>query len=172
MKGKLYVCTNCKEKFSRKWNANRHNKVVHSEMAIIFNTKTGSLLNYKGKDQRYNNSGNVQQKASFNKSFKNLDNSFSPVHKNELESEEEIKITSVFGKLKLPFEELEKLISDQPENIKIKLLSDLVTSSLMSPNPVKSLQGHVDFYQSVLGKQKIIKYVSRGNHFTPSQSKV
>ena len=60
-----------------------------------------------------------------------MKNNFSPLRKDDLEMEEELKIISIFGKLKQPFEELEKLLSDKPENIKVKLLSDMVTYSLM-----------------------------------------
>ncbi len=170
MKEKSYSCNNCKEKFGRKWNADRHNKVVHNDMAMVFNNKSGSISKHKGTAQSYNNSTNVQQEHPFYKSFKDIDINLHPVTKHEMSIEEEFKIISIFGKLKQPFEELEKLLSDKPENTKITFLSDIVTSALMSPNPVTCLQEAVDFYHSLAGKQKIMWYVSKRNNFLPAQT--
>ncbi len=40
-----YSCIRCKKTFSRKSNAERHNKLIHYEMAIIFNKETGRMAN-------------------------------------------------------------------------------------------------------------------------------
>jgi|tagenome__1003787_1003787.scaffolds.fasta_scaffold20704187_1 hypothetical protein len=36
----IYACISCKKTFSRKFKADRHNNIVHEEMAIIFNKET------------------------------------------------------------------------------------------------------------------------------------
>ncbi len=41
LKKNTYRCTNCKRTTTRKYNAERHNKIVHNEMAILHNDKTG-----------------------------------------------------------------------------------------------------------------------------------
>src|SRR3989337_160833 len=33
----IYGCTSCRKTFSRKYNAERHNKDIHNEMAVIYN---------------------------------------------------------------------------------------------------------------------------------------
>jgi hypothetical protein len=170
MKEKSYSCNTCKERFGRRWNADRHNSTVHSDMAIIFNNKTGSISKHKETTQRYDNPRNIYQKSPSYKRFKEMKNNFSPFRKDDLEMEEELKIISIFGKLKQPFEDLEKLLSDNPENIKIKLLSDMVIYSLTSSNPVKSLQEEIELCQSLSSRQKIIECVSKGNSLTPGQT--
>jgi len=42
-----YACTACKKTFSRKFNAGRHNKIVHEEMAIIYNKESNWISNTK-----------------------------------------------------------------------------------------------------------------------------
>ena len=37
----IYGCTKCKKTFPRRYNAERHNKLIHDEMAIVFNKDTG-----------------------------------------------------------------------------------------------------------------------------------
>ena len=43
----IYACTSCKKTFSRKFNAERHNKIVHEEMAMVYNKETDWKSNIK-----------------------------------------------------------------------------------------------------------------------------
>jgi hypothetical protein len=43
----IYACTSCKKTFSRKFNAERHNKVVHEEMAMVYNKENDWKSNIK-----------------------------------------------------------------------------------------------------------------------------
>jgi predicted ribosome quality control (RQC) complex YloA/Tae2 family protein len=40
-----YACTGCKKTFSRKYNAERHNKLKHAEMAVVYNKETDWISN-------------------------------------------------------------------------------------------------------------------------------
>ena len=42
---KTYACTGCKKTFSRKYNAERHNKLKHAEMAVVYNKETDWISN-------------------------------------------------------------------------------------------------------------------------------
>jgi hypothetical protein len=53
-----YVCTNYKRKFSRKYDAERHNIAIHNEMAVIYNKKTGWISNKR------KTNGNLQRDSS------------------------------------------------------------------------------------------------------------
>ena len=46
-----YRCTGCTKTFSRKSNAERHNRLIHNEMAIVFNKESGwrSIKNKESK---------------------------------------------------------------------------------------------------------------------------
>ena len=45
MARKIFECTNCKETFTRKGNAERHNIAIHNEMAVIYNKETDWISN-------------------------------------------------------------------------------------------------------------------------------
>lgn len=47
MKPGIYKCNICNQSFSRKWNAFRHNKAMHGDLATISNNK------YKNKIDKF-----------------------------------------------------------------------------------------------------------------------
>ena len=39
----VYRCTGCKKNFGRRYNAERHNKQVHDEMAVVYGNETNRV---------------------------------------------------------------------------------------------------------------------------------
>ena len=142
-----YVCNQCNKNFSRKWNALRHNKKIHHELAIVFNKTTGLVFkNSKGSN--------------------NITN-FDPMY--EYETEEQ-NIVDIFGRIMQPFTELEKELDGLTESQKIKNLSSLIVAALNSTDPVKMIQDNLYFIRSVKGKAKIISYVAKNMNISNVQA--
>jgi hypothetical protein len=163
VKGYLYGCSVCNKSFSRKWNAERHSERMHDDLATINNrkNKTVSSLQPKSKNDSF-----------FKNRFKHFQSSPSTVKgdvfdeffsKNiELESaSDDLKTIRVFARLEKPFEELEKLLSHFEENFKADVLTHILTSSLNSLRPVKSMEEAVKMYQSEKVMQKMAYYFSK-----------
>jgi hypothetical protein len=135
----VYRCNQCNKNFKRKWNALRHNKKIHHDLAIIFNKTNGFV---------YQNS----------KESNNVTN-FDPIHEQEVEEQ---NIVDIFGKLMHPFTELEKELYGSLESNKVNYLSTLVVGALANSDPVKTLQDALNFNRSLKGKVKIVSYVAKG----------
>ncbi|WP_415310697.1 hypothetical protein [Candidatus Nitrosocosmicus sp. FF01] len=127
----VYSCNQCNKNFKRKWNALRHNKKIHHELAIIFNKTNGFV---------YQNS----------KESNNVTN-FDPLYEQEVEEQ---NIVDIFGKLMHPFAELEKELDGSLESNKVNYLSTLVVGALASSDPVKTLQDALQF-QPVNKREKL-----------------
>ena len=143
----LYTCNQCNKNFKRKWNALRHNKKIHHELAIIYNKTNGFIF------QNTKRSNNLTK--------------FDPVYEHEIEEQ---NIVDIFGKLIHPFSELEKELDGNNESHKINYLSTLIVGALNSSDPVKMLQDALQFSRSVKGKVKIVSYVARDMHISPMQA--
>lgn len=135
----VYTCNQCDKNFQRKWNALRHNKKIHHELAIIYNKTNGFIF------QNSKESNDVTN--------------YDPVYEHEIE---ELNIVDIFGKLMHPFAELEKELDGMTESKKINYLCTLVVGALNSSDPVKILQDALLFNRSVKGKVKIVSYVAKG----------
>ena len=143
-----YSCNSCKKNFSRKWNALRHNEQIHHGLAIIFNVKTGTLF------KNSNDPNNVACESY------------------ELDREEPI-ILDVFGRLIQSFEEIERALSGDIQQIeRTKYLSNVIIGALSSSDPVQSIQNILNFSHSIKGKAKMISYVSEGMNIQPHQADI
>lgn len=141
-----YSCNQCNKNFKRKWNALRHNKKIHHELAIIYNKTNGFI---------------------FQNSESNTNTNFDPMNEREIE---DLNIVDIFGKLIQPFRELEKELNGFTESDKIKNLSTLVIGALNSSDPVKMLEDALYFNQSVNGKARIVSYVAKDMDFSNIQA--
>ena len=74
---------------------------------------------------------------------------------------DDLKIIKVFARLEKPFEVLEKLLSRFEENFKAYILTYILTSSLSSLRPVKSMEESVKMYQSEKAMEKMAYYFSK-----------
>lgn len=131
-----YNCTICKKKFSRRWNANRHNNTIHAGLSIIYDNETGVRINSK---QPYHANSTVKGE--------------------EPETNEKL-ILDIVGKMLQPFEELEILYIHKSEHEKIKNLSELLVEALSTSNPVRALNDALEYQRSLRAKIKFIEYIS------------
>ena len=91
---------------------------------------------------------------------------------NENEDDEQI-ITDIFGRLIQPFEELEKTLSDDVQQIQLtNYLSDTIIGALSNSDPVKSIQDTLNFNHSIKGRAKMVSYVSWAMNTTPHQAEI
>jgi hypothetical protein len=74
---------------------------------------------------------------------------------------DDLKTNKVFAHLGKPFEELEKLLSHFDENFKAVRITQILTSSLNSLRPVKSMEEAVEMYQSEKVMEKMAYYFSK-----------
>ncbi len=160
-KGSQYQCSMCNHCFSRKWNAFRHNKQIHSDLADISNNKTKSRGAF---NKAPNNYSNKKKFEKFKTAIAYDDFFSSPMDPTE------IKLAKIIGQLIVPFEEIEKLVGRFGENEKASILSNAFRSSLRSFNPVKSLNEIVDLYRSLDGRRKISDYVSKSTGMSFKQA--
>jgi hypothetical protein len=154
MKSKVYKCDMCSQGFSRKWNAFRHNKLIHSDLAIISSNMVKPKSISSSANQKFENYKKKFDK--FKKGF-NYDDSFDPLAIDQAS----LKYIKIIGQLITPFEELEKLTSRFDDRNKAYILSNSFRSSLKSYNPVKSMNEIVEIYRSLAGRKKILQYVSK-----------
>ncbi len=180
-----YVCTTCNRTFSRKNNAERHNKSIHDEMSVIFNKDTG-----------WRSDKTKENKSSFPLSFSS---SRTPTHAtthndtipssgipylNNLEDlnfgipDPEINIKTddekffeIFEKISPLIDELDKLLSFKPNQERIKMLSDAIIFALMSSNPVHSLKDTISILRSINGIKKASGFVALANNIPLNQAK-
>ena len=129
-----YGCTMCKKTFPRRYNADRHNLQIHNEMAIVYNKENDEISN----------------KCKVNKS--------SPTLTTDTNSKtDEEKIFKIFEKISPFIDELDVLLSTFDPANRIKILSDVITSSLISLNPVHSIKGYLNYYHSLIGINKSVR---------------
>ncbi len=168
MNENFYRCESCTKKFSRKWNANRHIDNVHGGKGIAFNVYTGSIsrdeLNYAG------NAFDSTLLPSGLEHINNLQTTNSSTLSEYLE-EEDKRILAVVDKMVPPFEELEKLLINEPENERMNILNNVIVFSLNSPNPVKYMQDSVNFYRSAIGMNKMVEHVAKRNNVSLNQAR-
>jgi hypothetical protein len=142
-----YSCTGCKKKFSRKWNALRHNNQIHHGLAIIYDISTG----WASKD---NEDTNILKLSEPQDSWST-----------------DQAILNILGKMLQPLMELENnLIIPEPQ--KTEFFATLIMGSLISSDPVKMIQNAVEFNRSIRGKSKVISYISRSKQIDPIQAEV
>ncbi len=165
MESNVYKCSICNQSFSRRWNASRHNKLIHGDLATILNNKMQPK-------QFFSKSQNKFQK--YMKKFEKF-NIFDEIYGNDWDiftmNPESEKIMKIIGQLIVPFEELEKLTSRFDEDIRAFILYHSFKSCLKSYNPVKSLGEMAEVYRSLEGRQKISSYVSKSTGMPIEEAK-
>jgi hypothetical protein len=196
MTKKIYSCTGCNKTFSRKYNAERHNETIHNQMAKIYNKETEWESNKKKTNNAYqpqqdslllqpsippsntttmssnienqNNSNNIlNPMAKPSKDFDLLDSLASIYNKKEIE-----ETFKILGKM-LPFmDEMDSLLlTFNPKN-RINILSQVIISSLTSPNPVTALKDYINFFRIVIGVEKASTIISQSQRISKEQAKI
>lgn len=169
MQNSFYRCGECNQSFSRKWNADRHNELVHDNLTFIHNR------NFKSKPGLQTKSINHNYKNKF-KRFQSTRYKTKDGVTDELFSEYSdiepgfLKTIRIFGQLVSPFEELEKLLEDKDEQLKADILHKVFVSCLNSYKPVKSMNEVLLFYRSIKGIKKIAQYTSKSLNMPVDQA--
>jgi hypothetical protein len=161
MTNKFYKCDDCNRRFSRNWNALRHNKLKHSNSAQISNDNIGA----KGSSHRSHN-----KYYDYKLKFNVLEQVESEINDNQLDmyfsdffspNPIDIKIIKIIDQLIRPFEELEALLGPIGEKTKATILLNSLYSCLQTHNPVNSMNETVELYRSMKGIKKIAYYMSK-----------
>jgi|tagenome__1003787_1003787.scaffolds.fasta_scaffold20988661_1 hypothetical protein len=181
-----YKCSICSKKFSRKWNAQRHNNTMHKDVASIkyssigklssnnqskiypyglniskFKTSKSKLNNNKIKSSTYSSPYPIK---SFNNFYQNNSNKYSIKSINE--DEKENLLYNKLEKMIIPFEKLEKLFVMEPSLIQGSgnidtVLSNIIITALGQHDPAKFVHNHLSFYSGLYYRNKMILCVSR-----------
>jgi hypothetical protein len=181
-----YKCSICSKKFSRKWNAQRHNNNVHKDAASIkyfSNAKLGSnnqskIYPYGLNISRFKTSNSkldtniIKSSAysssypikSFNNFYQNNSNKHSIISINE--DKKEHLLYNKLEKMIIPFEKLEKLLTLAPSLIQGSgnidtVLSNIIIAALGKHDPAKFVQDRLSFYSGLYYRNKMILCVSR-----------
>src|SRR3954447_18498605 len=185
-----YACTACKKTFSRKFNAERHNKIVHEEMAMIYNKETDWISNTKKPSLAPSNTMVQTIKsaaASSSKSDKDIDNSIpKQTNNNNLkdlykddedvdnnENKDDQLVFKIIGKISPYLDTLDSLLlSRYPDNNdRIKILSSLLITSLTTSNPIKFIKEQINFFRSLIAMKKSISLISHYYNIEPKQAR-
>jgi hypothetical protein len=185
-----YGCSKCSQIFGRKWNAERHNERIHDNLATINDrkTKADSPIDPKTKPDFYKSKFNHFGPRSSTEKDDKLEEVFYKYFNIGHDYDTQPKIWKVFGQLSHPFEELEKQIDDNMEELKEKekeslrdedaekLKADIICqiffSCMRSYRPVKSMKETVEIYRSTKMMKKIEKYFAKSKNISPIEAKV
>ena|SRR5215203_1113128 len=147
MKTPRYICSKCRQPFTRRWNANRHcNNQHHGRIENIISF-TAYLMNQKDSIPL---NGYSEDNSSYQSNVKNqlfFDQSISP---NNLQSstltdplddalERELLPYKIFDQLGPKYEEMRRILECIPEPTKNILLGNALSSAINSDNPGETL---------------------------------
>lgn len=126
-----YVCSVCRQNFTRIWNANRHRLIQHQGLAEIIDTED-FLLKEKSHFNRYSENS----KLSSNKHEQLLiskDNTAT-------HQDEETLLTDTLTKLAPKVEELDRLLLHRyTEELKQKIQGGLIMDAIASRDPIYAI---------------------------------
>ncbi|TVP40398.1 hypothetical protein [Candidatus Nitrosocosmicus arcticus] len=134
----MYGCNRCTRKFSRRWNARRHNSLVRDDSALILD-RNGEILN---KD----NSPNLDSTAENHQQL------------------QEQKIRNFCVRMIKPIDKLETLVNIRSPVERQKYFSSVITYSLSQANPINYIEDLIDNAYSNLWLNRLINYVAVGNN--------
>lgn len=192
----IYRCTNCKKTFGRKYNAERHNRDMHNELAVIYAKENGWVSNKRktgiiipepttentptsatATDSKiaYNNNTIAEKRSqnpNFNlKDFVNKNDGSSDT--NTGENTDVDKFFKFLEKLTILVDELDTLLRSYKTNMeRTKILADTITLSLISPDPFKFIKDTISFHRIELGFEKASGYISLSENISPQQAKI
>jgi hypothetical protein len=187
-----YACTSCKKTFSRKYNAERHNKIVHEEMAMVYNKETDWKSNIKKSSLKSSNTidhtiKSTSSSPSSLKPDKDIDNlipkqtynnNLKDLYKDDLyldnsENKDDQLVFKIIGKISPYIDTLDSLLlSRYPDNNdRIKILSSILTTSLTTSNPIKFIKEQINFLHSLIAMKKSISLISYYYNIEPTQAR-
>jgi hypothetical protein len=160
MTKKIYKCGYCNQVFGRKWNAQRHNRLIHSNAAGISNT------NFRPKSPNKS----IQRVYYYKRIFdligqvsidtpEWLDTDLSDIFSWD---REDIKI---IDQLIGPYNELEELLNPIGKDKREFILSKSFEASLEVDNPVRYMNETVAIFRSIYGIKKIASNMNTYNKY-------
>jgi hypothetical protein len=142
----MYGCNGCRKKFSRRWNAKRHNTLMHNDSALILNSD-GRILNKDDSTTLDSTTENPQRL-------------------------QEQKIRDFCVKMIKPIDKLETLVNNRPPVERQKFFSTVITYSLSQTNPINYIEDLVDDAYSNLCLNRLVNYVAIGNNINHQGAKL
>ena len=169
----LYSCTGCKKTFGRRYNAERHNKQVHDEMAIVYDNKTNRVsdkrtMASKRTSAAGSNSMDIGEEAN-RFSINSLKTTYSE-SSTDKDNDDEKKISKVFEKMLPLIEELDSRLSGVPAEKRIDTVGQLIMSSLMTSNPFKAMRDAINLRNSIKGMEKASYFVAASRKISAAQA--
>jgi hypothetical protein len=187
-----YACTSCKKTFSRKFNAERHNKIVHEEMAMVYNKETDWKSNIKKSslksstiiDHTIKSTSSSPSSLKPDKDIDNLNpkqtynNNLKDLYKDDLyldnsENKDDQLVFKIIGKMAPYIDTLDSLLlSKYPDNNdRIKILSSILITSLTTSNPIKFIKEQINFLHSLIAMKKSMYLISHYYNIKPKQAR-
>jgi hypothetical protein len=169
----LYSCTGCKKTFGRSYNAERHNKQVHDEMAVVYDNKTNRVSDKRTMARKKTsiagpNSMDIDEEANrFN--IDSLKTTYSELSTDK-DNDDEEKISKIIRKMLPLIEELDSLLSDVPAEKRIDTVGQMIMSSLMTSNPFKAMRDAINLHKSIKGMEKASYFVAASRNILPVQA--
>jgi hypothetical protein len=164
-----YICTMCKRKFSRKWNALRHNLTAHSNLSKIVLNSTKSRLPLNHSTYAKNALKNKPEYLQSNYESQDAEDYLENLLLEET-SRIDSKILKIIGQMIKPYLELEASLNYMNTQDKASVLSGCFISSLSSNNPVKYLCEISEVYRSNQGLKVIAQHLSLANNIPIHQA--
>jgi len=197
MAKKTYFCTGCNKTFSRKYNAERHNETIHNQLAKIYNKETG----WESSNKKINNAYQAHQDSFLSQPSRSLSSNTTITSSNREHQNNSINISNpmiepledfdildsltsiynkneikgtfkILGKMLPLIDELDSLLSTFNSKNRIDILSNVIMSSLTSPNPVSALKDYINFFCIVIGIEKASIFVSQSQNISKDAAKI
>ena len=152
MTKKIYKCGYCNQIFGRKWNAQRHDRVIHSNAAGISN------INFRSKPSNKS----IQRSYYYKRIFDLIDQvsadtpEWLDIDLSDIFSwdRDDIKIIKIIDQLIGPYNELEELLNPVEKYKREFILSKTFEASLEVDNPVRYMNETVAIFRSIYGIKK------------------
>ena len=177
----IYACTSCKKTFSRKFNAERHNKIVHEEMAMVYNKENDWKSNIKKSPLKSSNTiDRIIKSTSLSHSSlkpdKDIDNLIpKQTYNNNLKDlyKDDQLVFKIIGKMAPYIDTFDSLLLSRysDNNDRIKILSSILTTSLTTSNPIKFIKEQINFLHSLIAMKKSISLISHYYNIEPKQAR-
>ena len=183
-KNNKYACTSCKKTFGRKYNAERHNKIVHDEMAMVYDKETDwkSSINKKiipsntiARTTKSIESSSIYTPSKIESiedikdplSSQVYNNNLKDLYKSNLdlninENEDDQIVFNTIGKISPYIDTLDSLLLSRSMDNKDrnKILSSILISSLSTSNPASFIKEQINYYRSLIAMKRAISLIS------------
>ena len=156
MKTPKWICSKCRQPFTRRWNANRHCNNKHSGYLEHIISFTDYVINRQDSNSLNNfNKNNKDYQRNFGKNHVFFDTAISsnklPFNPNTdpLENyiDQELSLCELLSPLAPKYEELRRILDNVSEPSKNLLLGNALASAINSNNPVETMQKKVTEYR-------------------------